>query len=278
MSNYPQPSITVNVDVTNPGQFFACCGLLELADRLWPGAEGWFEDDEREFRVACEGTLRELIKELVSHAPIAIERLECSGLEVAPIIAPLALHLEGSSRAGLILDAWTRIAALKGIAQVVSNPPWNFWSGQQTSLRIWLSLRCEFISQLETFTSADFVDLFSQRLMQKGRFGFDPGPAWNALDVGFSPNEHGIEVDSSPATELLAAVGLQRFRPPMSDSRDRFDYFTWHSPYPPPVAAAAMAGAIQDRRTRRYRTTVTTRGQYAALDFAYSSNVGDTND
>ncbi len=24
---------------TNPGQFFACCGLLELADRLWPGAE-----------------------------------------------------------------------------------------------------------------------------------------------------------------------------------------------------------------------------------------------
>jgi len=35
-------TITVNVDVTNPGQFFACCGLLELAHRLWPGAEGWF--------------------------------------------------------------------------------------------------------------------------------------------------------------------------------------------------------------------------------------------
>ena len=34
--------IRVNVDPTNPGQFFACCGLLELADRLWPGAEGWF--------------------------------------------------------------------------------------------------------------------------------------------------------------------------------------------------------------------------------------------
>ena len=27
------PSIRVNVDLTNPGQFFACCGLLELADR-----------------------------------------------------------------------------------------------------------------------------------------------------------------------------------------------------------------------------------------------------
>ncbi len=34
------PSIRVNIDPTNPGQFFACCGLLELADRLWPGSEG----------------------------------------------------------------------------------------------------------------------------------------------------------------------------------------------------------------------------------------------
>lgn len=34
-------NITIPVDLTNPGQFFACCGLLELADRLWPGAEGW---------------------------------------------------------------------------------------------------------------------------------------------------------------------------------------------------------------------------------------------
>ena len=30
--------IRIPVKLTNPGQFFACCGLLELADRLWPGA------------------------------------------------------------------------------------------------------------------------------------------------------------------------------------------------------------------------------------------------
>ena len=47
--------IRVNVDPTNPGQFFACCGLLELADRLWPGAEGWFEKGE--FCVTCEGAI-----------------------------------------------------------------------------------------------------------------------------------------------------------------------------------------------------------------------------
>ena len=37
--NTAEATIRINVDPTNPGQFFACCGLLEFADRLWPGAE-----------------------------------------------------------------------------------------------------------------------------------------------------------------------------------------------------------------------------------------------
>src|ERR671939_36670 len=46
---HPDPSIRVNVDPTNPGQFFACCGLLELADRLWAGAEGWYTEGATTF-------------------------------------------------------------------------------------------------------------------------------------------------------------------------------------------------------------------------------------
>ena len=42
----PKSNIRIPVDRANPGQFFACCGLLELADRLWPGAQGWFEQEE----------------------------------------------------------------------------------------------------------------------------------------------------------------------------------------------------------------------------------------
>ncbi len=36
-------TISIPVDLANPGQFFACCGLFELADRVWPNAEGWFD-------------------------------------------------------------------------------------------------------------------------------------------------------------------------------------------------------------------------------------------
>src|ERR1700747_1456326 len=62
MMSARMPNISVSVDVTNPGQFFACCGLLELADRLWPGAQGWFEDST--FGIACRGTLKEVLNQL----------------------------------------------------------------------------------------------------------------------------------------------------------------------------------------------------------------------
>src|SRR6059058_2715350 len=113
------PSIRVNVDVTNPGQFFACCGLLELADRLWPGAEGWFEKGK--FCVACEGDLPTLLSLLVMDPPTEVLRLDSNGLEVQQIIAPLAFTFDGGSTTGLVLDAWTRIAVLKRVPQVISN-------------------------------------------------------------------------------------------------------------------------------------------------------------
>jgi CRISPR-associated protein Csx14 len=280
MSNV-EPNIRISVDLTNPGQFFACCGLLELADRLWPGAEGWFEREGGDFHIAFTGdggTLRELLAILAKETPTAVARLECSGLEVAPIIAPLAFSFDGGVTIALTLDAWTQIRIDKGVAKVMSNPPWNFWSGQQKSSTIWNGLRAELAKQLTTIDFSHSSDPFSHRVFQGGRFGFDCGPAWNALDVGFSPNEQSIEVESSPLVELLAAFGLQRFRPVMNGNRDGFDYFTWHRPYSPSVAAAAMAGAIRDDTTQQYRTAVVSRGQYAALSQAFSLNSGDSDD
>ncbi len=68
----PEP-IHIKVDVTNPGQFFACCGLLELADRLWPGAEGWF--DTTTFKLSTEGTVREILNRRLSNRKSPMELL-----------------------------------------------------------------------------------------------------------------------------------------------------------------------------------------------------------
>jgi CRISPR-associated protein Csx14 len=276
MSN-PAPSITVAVDPTNPGQFFACCGLLEIADRLWPGAEGWFGEGGREFRIQGEKvrTLREVLEKLIQHPPTMIEQFE-NGLPVKPIIAPLSIKLDEDKH--IVLDGWTRIALDKGKAVVMGNSPWNFWSGNQKSAGLWTALRAELINQLKRLTTENLEQLFSKRLFQKGRFGFDPGPAWNALDAGFSPNEQDMQVQSSPAVELLAAVGLQRFRPLLNKSRDGFDYFSWHSPLPLVVAVAAFAGGLLTSQTRRYRASVVSRGEYAALGFAFQILTGGSDE
>jgi len=59
-----KPNIKIPIDLTNPGQFFACCGLLELADRLWPGAEGWFESDQFCINIVSGGSLQSIVKSL----------------------------------------------------------------------------------------------------------------------------------------------------------------------------------------------------------------------
>jgi CRISPR-associated protein Csx14 len=265
-------SIQIVVEPTNPGQFFACCGLLELADRLWPGAEGWFARGD--FHIACEGNLQTLLAILVmdppSQPPVLPTGLMLlgNGIAVKPLIAPLSLSFDGGATISLTLDSWMTFRVEKEEVAAVANPPWNFWSGQQTPLRIWNPVRAALARLLTTLDSERTHRVFEQREFLTGRFGFDPGPAWNALDVGFSPNEQGISVESSPAVELLASIGLQRFRPRMGESRDSFDYSTWGYPLPPSVAAAATTGTITCEPCTRYRGRVISRGQYAALGYS----------
>jgi CRISPR-associated protein Csb3 len=251
--------VRVRVSPLNPGEFLACCGLLELADRLSGNAEAWFEAGA--FVLRTRGSLSAILDALLAKQAAELTTLD-NGLEVKPLIAPLRLDIAGRA---LVLDAWMSIRVDKGEVVAAANPPWNFWSGQQTSLRIWTSLRQALMDQRAQLAAAGDEALFAQRVPLSGRFGFDPGAAWNALDVGFSPNEHRIEVASSPAVELLAAVGLQRFRPDVSKDRSSFVYGAWRSPLGVQAAALAACGRFDFGSIDLYRGVVVSRGSYAAL-------------
>lgn len=255
------PSFHVDVDPLNPGEFLACCGLLEVADRLAPGAEGWFDDCG--FTVRSGVPLPDIVRALIREPAEEVTALD-DGVPVAPLIAPLIVKLAEEPRATLRLDAWMALRVERGKVVAGPNRPWNFWSGQQTSLRIWRALRQALQQQVANGGDLLGTGLFSRRVPLPGRFGFDPGAAWTALDVGFSPNEQNIPVASSPAVELLAAVGLQRFRPLVSEDRETFRYSTWTAPLAPCVAAAACAGLLASGG-RSFRGFVVSRGSYAAL-------------
>jgi CRISPR-associated protein Csx14 len=244
----PEPSFSVKLDVTNPGQFFACCGLLELAHRLWPGAQGWFEGNE--FCVAPTTATDGIFQQIHGLLDKANLTEEVRG---DPATRPVTI-----TPLGITLDWW--------INERGEKTPFKLWAGQQTSLKIVQDLKNAFCRlQVDPLES-----LFNTAQPMTGRFGVDPRAAWNALDVGFSPNSQKMKVTTFPAVEFLAGVGLQGFRP-VQNGRV-FRYATWSIPLPAPVARAAVTGVLPAGEVLQYRFQISDRGSYGGFDYAIPIN------
>jgi len=266
--------IRVNVDPTNPGQFFACCGLLELADRLWPGAEGWFEGGC--FRINCGGTLSQVLDSLVS----------CS-LTNTMTPEQHARFDEISSMNGTVRkrfeDEQKELGKLRREAPVVLKAPINItldwfldafaggsrfktWAGQQSVLDISTSMKDALKS-----TVWRNVDCLSYSVKGCGLpFNFDSnlGGQGGAIDVGFSFDPLAataltrIESSARPALELLAFIGLQRFRPTEIKNENRYLYTAWNLPLPIQATMPAACGAMPITGSNRYEFKLLYRTKY----------------
>jgi CRISPR-associated protein Csx14 len=241
--------ITLDVDLRNPAHFFAACGIFELAGRRWPESEAWFE--AATFRIATNA--------LYEEEPLAT--ILGAIIEADPLVRPAsdADHFDGKIAPLILcsndvrLDWWLRPG---GSAEA---DVFKLWSGQQRPQVIFADLH----ATLRQLAPKPTRNLLRERAPMSGRFGFDPAPAWNALDVGFSPDAQKAKVLTAPATEIFAAIGLQGFRP----RRERRDvaYAAWETPLPLPIARAAASGALGGRR---FRFPVVQRGKYKAFGFA----------
>lgn len=241
----PNPNFSIKVDVTNPGQFFACCGLLELAHRVWPGTEGWFNSNN--FCVAIPTDTDDIFQRVRD----SLDRAEIMehGARGEPATYPVTL-----SGLGIILDWWIDGRGKK--------TPLKLWAGQQTSLKIVQDLKMVFC----TLRIDSLEHLFNVGRPMTGRFGVDPRAAWNAIDAGFSPNTQQMEVTTFPSVEFLAGVGLQGFRP-MQDKAG-FRYATWSVPLSVPIARTAATGVLPAGDVLQYHFQISDRGSYGGFDYA----------
>lgn len=261
--DHPLPDITLDVDLRNPGQFFACCGLLELASRLWPGSEGWFagEGSRAAFHIATHSghndPLGEIVRRLCETDELVaiakdegIEKIQADRQPV--ILLPFDLRLD-----------WWLDAYGEGDKSEL-----KVWAGQQTPERNVNGLRGAWRDSLARAPDMSVKQFFSQRWPTTGRFGFDPSASWEAIDVGFSPDEQGIPVLTSPATEILAAVGLQRCRPlPVEGKRRWFTYHIWQQPLEIALASAAVAGVGNQKYAFEF-PVVMRNAQYGSFGWA----------
>ena len=271
--------IRIPIDLTNPGQFFACCGLLELASRIDANAEGWFDegvfsiDGARSltFAVLCESVCDCRVFNTMSAAQIA--RLE--SLAAMPKKERERSHgLEDEKKAleslrreePIVLEGAYRFRIDWFKDDLAGGSRFKTWAGQQSVLDI---------TQAMHDGMKSMVDLSESTLWNPTRgiglpFNFDSdlGGQGSALDIGFSfdplagSETTRIEGSCKPALELLCFVGLQRFRPREIKGENRFVYSVWKQPLSPNVAAAVVCQAIGPSPSPAYEFRLLYRTKY----------------
>ncbi len=255
----PRANITIPVDLTNPGQFFACCGLLELSDRLWPGAEGWFVpkqfciltvdrsksrsellDTARTLKTWVDGVLDDPLEESVDDGSEESEK--------EPPFQPFELR-SVDQKVRIQLDWWSE-KSLK---------PWAGSMKDRTILRAMLAAINAKSEQPFDDCRAVFDQVKAPPPRTDGKkprniksnkrepFYFDPrrGNKSHPLDSGFSPDTHKMESECCPALEALCFIGLQRARPAPTNVANQSRYIVWTKPSDDdPGLPANLVGAV----------------------------------
>ncbi len=222
----------VRVDPSNPGQFFACCALLEFSDRLRPGAQGWFEGAE--FCVASGLGLAETLAETTG-ASLATLRPEDATASPIRVGGPFDLRL----------DWWKsddrRVTDLK------------VWAGTMEAPRICRAMQRAMAKESAAFFTPDLFNVGTvaydpdDALKKVEPFYFDArrGPNAHSRDVGFPPTDLGLPTRAVPAVVFWCRGGLPPSRPrPVPGQARQYDYFLWPTPVEATLLPAAVNGLL----------------------------------
>lgn len=252
-----EPPIRVAVDVTNPGQFFACCGLLELACRIDPSAMAQFENGHfsinADVRAVLDCFFKCAVKVDTSTTPKNDDEDEGDEADdkndvdshrgrtyPMTLLEPFNLRLDwwnDEEAQRQKLKTWTA-------GQRVTDLLVGYHKGQKrkgnTERTYVPSMREHFANALKQcpddwLREARPIDVpmafsYDSRLSRN-----------NALDQGHTAYS---TMAFSPAVDVLTLVGLQRFRPLMLETWTRNLYCTWDQPLPVEIAAVTALGLI----------------------------------
>ncbi|RJO66009.1 MAG: type I-U CRISPR-associated protein Cas8c [Myxococcales bacterium] len=247
MNQALEPTIRVHVDPTNPGQFFACCGLLEIADRIWGGAEGWFEGEGFALRSCIADSLADAKDMRLTNVipKLCFESLD-PGDEYSP---PLALRASIEIR----LDWWKDDQA--GGSRLKT------WAGQQKVINIAEGMKREAEAMLSR-PSWEWLQHRDDSSELPFNFDSDLGGMGSDRDLGFSMDPLKMKATTRPMVELMAFIGLQRFRPAKLENENRYRFSTWSDPLVPEIASIAACGMLEGPRLQTYEFRLLYRTKY----------------
>jgi CRISPR-associated protein Csx14 len=220
----------IPVDLLNPGQVFACLGLMEAAEALLGGAEGAFDWSGAAplFRLSAAGAANPAAHVLAFLAQAGAVALAPPGSRHdagkwgvptragddpgafpfpepdSPATLPCALEGPGGR---LMLDHWGDATRRDNV---------KFWAGAGGYPGA--ALARDALALLPDAQAGLNADPFAFAARQSSSFRFDWRRDYVPVTAGFSPNKHAaVEMVGYPLVELLAALGMGCARPKRVD-------------------------------------------------------------
>jgi CRISPR-associated protein Csx14 len=231
----------IPVDLFNPGQVFACLGIVESADILAGGAEGffdWSDPANTKFRVRAHGPESPVVRVLAffdsaeAHAEAIEGSPNLNGWKASWGAAPtlraadvgypfpdppspatlVCALVSGSDR--IVIDHWGDVAGRDNV---------KFWAGSGGYPGA--GLVRDALELVRGRAKAAASDPFALSAPQSSSFRFDWRRDYVPIDAGFSLNAHGnMYTRGFPLVELLAVIGLTHARPRRPNRRDKLLY------------------------------------------------------
>ncbi len=279
----------IPADLFNPGQVFACLGLVEAADILLGDAEGAFDwesatettfilratGDEDPLEVVLDFLLRAEVKSLAP--PDSANRTEnWDGIPTkllnahqpfpaadpsSPATLPALLFTGAGS---VVVDYWIDGERVSGRDNA------KFWAG--SSGKPGVSFLQDALALMRQEPQRLKGESFDYDVAQSSSFRFDWRRDYVPLDTGFSLNQHKDKIFAVgyPLVEVLAAIGLSHARPLRLQDKLHYRYAVPGLPqlpggatplYPPIFLRAALGCAELPFPMRTFRMNLDWPGQ-----------------
>lgn len=231
----------------NPGWYWACCGLFEVAGALSPEAKAYFTEGEFliEGPVTMYGCLQELKGCKISEEPC---------VEGLPFV-----RLQGK-RFSILLNWWVNPSGQES--------PFKAWRKGIDNPREMLERMVKTLDpQIGEGEFFEWERKMGGRKGKKCRFGLDVRSAWTARSLGYSANQLGLPDPVFTCVEAFSAIGFQTFKP--REEEEGYSYCAWFHPLSLPLARLAASLAIKPRSGALFRTKLEKRGKsYKSFEVA----------
>ena len=247
--------VKFQIDVRNPGHFFACCGILDSMDRIFGTTTGYFLDDEFVMETEIQNPLQAII-DRIFQSEYELDDIFTAETDQKDSVVSL-------NRLNLRMDFWNHFD---------NRPVIKLFAGQASAHKI-IQRWAKHLFSIKDNKSLT-KDPFSIHVYDLPS-GFDSSTAWKALDVGFSLNctqsQYNAVIKTFPVVEFFAHVGVQTYA--WGRKGIKYTYVLWPKPLPILVAKTVASGALSMPCCRYFEFTHRMSGQVKILTRANEVNL-----